>query len=85
MQYKKLRWFLCQPSPLLIVPDFWSSDVNVFELGDSSVSVRDRDPGHLAVHVVLGLHQATSVDLSGNRLTGYDVTFGLEKGQSSKN
>jgi len=41
--------------------DFAATDEDIFQLGHSSVPVRDRDVGHLAVHVVLRLQQFAPV------------------------
>lgn len=59
-------------------PDLRSADVNIFKLVDSAVSVCNGDGGHLAVHVVLGFDESSSVDLSGDRLACYNVALGLE-------
>ena len=60
------------------VPDLGPPDVDVLELRHPPVPVGDVDALHLAVHVVLGLHQPSAVHLAGDGLAGHHVALGLQ-------
>ena len=55
--------------------DLGAPDEYVFQLGGPAVSVGDVHLRHLAVHVVLGLHQLASVHLASGRLYRHCVAL----------
>ena len=58
-------------------PNFGAADVNVFQLGHTTVPVGHGDVLDLAVHVVFGFNQLATVHLPSDGLAGDDVTLGL--------
>jgi len=58
-------------------PDLTAPDVDVLQLGGTSVSVRYVHRSELAVHVVLGFDQLPPVHLPGVGLASHDVTLRL--------
>ena len=58
-------------------PDFGAADVNVLQLGHTTVPVGYGDVLDLAVHVVFGFDQFAAVHLPSDCFAGDDVTFGL--------
>ena len=60
-------------------PDFGAADVNVLQLGHTTVPVGYGDVLDLAVHVVFGFNQLATVHLPSDGLAGDDVTLGLGK------
>merc|ERR1719507_1473243 len=57
--------------------DLGAPDVNVLQLGHPPVPVGHGHARHLAVHVVLGLDQLASINLSSCSLHSDDVALGL--------
>lgn len=60
-----------------------SSDVDLVQVGDTSVAGGDGDVLELHVHVVLSLEELAAVDLAGSDLEGDDVA--LVEGQHMSN
>ena len=52
-----------------------SSDVNLIQVGDTSVAGGDSDVLELDVHVVLGLEELAAVDLAGGDLESDDMAL----------